>query len=337
MKVLYVGQYSHGTTSKMRADKISAIVRAEIFDVIDIHIPFYNTNKLWRSLGFRYKKGPLIGNVNRYVLSKFKKIKYDLIWVDKGIFLKEKVIKMFRNHATKMVHFTPDPAFTYHKSALFNSSLPYYDFLITTKSYELDFYNKHVSPSKVIYTTQGFDKEIHKKSENDFKAKKSLVFIGHHEKERESVIRKLLENNIPVTLAGIKWENFANAHKTNSNLNYLGKGVYGDDYVRQLQNARIGWGAISKWIPELHTTRTFEIPACGTALLTERNKETTSFFNEGEVIFYDNETDLIKKINIFLNDEEALELISAKGYEKVHQAGYDYEAILKNVLKTVME
>ncbi|CAM3475389.1 CgeB family protein [Aequorivita lipolytica] len=336
MKVLYVGQYSPGTTSKMRGDKIFGILNAEIFDVIDIHIPFYNTNRLWRSLGFRYNKGPLIGNVNRYVLSKFKKINYDLIWVDKGIFLNEKVIQMFRDYTTKMVHFTPDPAFTYNKSALFNQTLSYYDFLVTTKSYELDFYYKHVDPSKIIYTTQGFDKEIHKKSESDFKSKKGLVFIGRHEKEREIVIRKLLEDEIPVTLAGTKWETFANSHKTNPYLNYLGKGVYGDDYVKQFQNAHIGWGAISKWFPELHTTRTFEIPACGTALLTERNKETTSFFDDSEAIFYDNETDLLEKINFYLNNEKKLELIASRGYEKVHQAGYDYESILRKVLKTVM-
>ncbi len=336
MKVLYVGQYSPGTTSKMRGDKISGILNPDTFDVIDTHIPFYNTSKIWRSLGFRFKKGPLIGNINQYAFSQFKKIKYDLIWVDKGIFLNEKTLKLFRDYATKLVHFTPDPAFAYNKSDLFNKTLKYYDFLVTTKSYELDIYSNHVDASKIIYTTQGFDKEIHKNSDIDFKTKKGLVFIGRHEKEREIVIRKLLENKIPVTLAGTKWESFANTNKDNPFLNYLGKGVYGDDYVKQFQNARIGWGAISKWFPELHTTRTFEIPACGTALLTERNKETTSFFNDNEAIFYDNETDLLEKINYYLNNEKKLELITLNGYEKVHQAGYDYESILKKVLKKVI-
>jgi len=320
----------------MRGDKISGILNPAIFDVIDTHIPFYNTNKLWRSLGFRFKKGPLIAKINQYTLSQFKKINYDLIWVDKGIFLNEKVLKLFRKYAEKLVHFTPDPAFAYNKSVLFNKTLRYYDFVVTTKSYELGFYSKHVDPSKIIYTTQGFDKEIHKKSEKDFQSKKGLVFIGRHEKEREIIIRKLLDTEIPITLAGTKWETFAHSNKTNPNLNYLGKGVYGDDYVKQFQNARIGWGAISKWFPELHTTRTFEIPACGTALLTERNKETTSFFDDSEAIFYDNEADLLKKVIYYLNSEKELELITSNGYEKVHKEGYDYESILSNVLKTVL-
>ena len=37
-------------------------------------------------------------------------------------------------------------------------------------------------------------------------------------------------------------------------------------------------GLLAKWVPELHTTRTFEIPACGTALVTERNSETALVF-----------------------------------------------------------
>ena len=234
-------------------------------------MPFYNTHRLWRSFGFRYKRGPLINNINKYIVAALKEEAYDLIWVDKAVFLTPKTTALLRSRASKLVHFTPDPAFTFHKSKLFLKSLPYYDFLVTTKSYELEHYYKYIKTEKVLYATQGFDAKLHKPSKHPFSKKEGFVFIGHYEDQRAGVLEKLLQNDIKITLAGIKWNRFAKKHQDNPNLIYLGDGVYGEDYVKTLQKAKMAWGALSKWVPELHTTRTFEIPACGTALVTERN------------------------------------------------------------------
>ena len=74
MKVLYIGQYSSGTTSKMRADILRELLIPSKFEVIDTHVPFYNTSKIWRSIGFRYKIGRLISETNNYVLEELKKL-----------------------------------------------------------------------------------------------------------------------------------------------------------------------------------------------------------------------------------------------------------------------
>lgn len=336
MKVLYIGQYTEGTTSKMRALKLKKILDDSEFTVIDTHIPFYKTNKIFRTIGFRYKLGPLIGEVNHFVQKHLSNERYQLIWVDKGVYLNRQTIKTLRNKTDKMVHFTPDPAFTFHKSRLFNENISYYDYVITTKSFELDEYYKRCDKEKVIYVTQGFDKDIHKKSNISYTKKFGIAFLGHHEHDREIIIEKLLENSIPVTLAGIKWNKFSQKHAGNPNLNYLGDGVYGKDYVKTIQGAKIAWGSVSKWIPELHTTRTFEIPACGTALLTEYNKEIASYFNEDEVIFYKNDDELIKKVKLYLSDIELLQRVTTNGYNKVFQKGFDYESILNRVLDKVL-
>ena len=337
MKVLYVGQYSDGTTSKMRCKVIQKILKPTIFQVIDTHIPFYKTHRLLRSFGFRYKKGPLINNINKYIIAALKEKAYDLIWVDKAVFLTPKTTALLRSRASKLVHFTPDPAFTFHKSKLFLKSLPYYDFLVTTKSYELEHYYKYIKTDKVLYATQGFDAKLHKASKHPFSKKEGFVFIGHYENQRAVVLEKLLQNDIKITLAGIKWYQFAEKHQNNPNLIYLGNGVYGEDYVKTLQNAKMAWGALSKWVPELHTTRTFEIPACGTALVTERNLETKSFFKDDEAIFYTNENDLIEKITFFMNNNKPLEVLTKKGASRAVTSAYDYNAILNAILKTILD
>jgi spore maturation protein CgeB len=337
MRILYIGQYSKGTTSKMRADTLRSILKSQIFKIIDTHIPFYNTQRFWRSFGFRYKRGPLINNINKYIVAALKEVTYDLIWVDKAVFITPKTTALLRSRTKKLIHYTPDPAFTFHKSKLFLKSLSYYDFLVTTKSYELEHYYKFIKTDKVLYATQGFDAKLHKPSEHPFSKKEGFVFIGHYEDQRGEVLEKLLQNDIKITLAGIKWNRFAKKHQENPNLTYLGDGVYGEDYVKTLQNAKMAWGALSKWVPELHTTRTFEIPACGTALVTERNLEIQSFFKDDEAIFYTNENDLIEKITFFMNNDKPLEVLTKKGTSRAVTNAYDYNSILNAILKTILD
>lgn len=335
MKILYIGQYSEGTTSRMRAETLKTILNPKEFEVIDIHIPFYQTNPILRSLGFRYKKGPLIRKINQYVIASIQQEYYDLVWVDKAVFIHPKTTKLLKSKTKKLVHFTPDPAFTFHKSTYFIRSLTLYDYVVTTKSYELNHYKKATN-AKLLFATQGYDKNLHLPSDIPFESKKGVAFIGHHEQEREQVLDGLLAANVPLVLAGIKWERFVNRHESNPLLEYLGEGVYGSAYVETIQNAKIAWGALSKWVPEQHTTRTFEIPACGTALLTERNPETESFYMDDEVIFYENHQELISKVKYYLNQEEELKEITQKGLNKVRKDGFDYDSILNKILTTIL-
>ena len=329
--VLYIGIYNEGSTSKMRADKIREILLDWEMDVINTDIPKQKMCRLWQSIGFRYKKGPLIGKVNQYVLENLGNKRYDLIWVDKAIYLTKKTTQEIRNHANKLVHYTPDPAFTFHRSKLFYSSMPLYDYVVTTKSFEIeDFIRVMGSKDRVLYATQGFDKKLHRPI-SEWQYKKGVAFIGHYEDERLEPIKVLLQNDIDVTLAGIGWGKFAKSCSS-EHLNYLGMGVFGDDYVRAISSSLYAWGSVSKWIPEKHTTRTFEIPACKTALLTERNSEIEEFYADDEVIYYEGITELVEKVKYYNAHIDELKVLIEKGYKKVQTGGFDYESIMGNLL-----
>lgn len=339
MKILYIGQYTHGTTSKMRSDALCEILNPDRFEFIDTHIPFYKTSKLWRTIGFRYKIGCLITETNSYVLESLKCFKndlFDLIWVDKGVFLKPSTVKLLKEKSKKLVHFTPDMSFYINKSRLFEKAMNIYDFLITTKSKELTFYHSKIVKEKIILTTQGFSKKNHK-IYHEFKDKENAIcFIGLAEPHRIKVAEKILESKINLKLAGKGWSKFVAKHKHNINLTYIGETVFGDDYSKLISSCKFSIGLLSKNFPELHTTRTFEIPACGTVLLTERNKEIESFFQETDVVFYKNIDDLINKVKYFQQHNNELELIAKNGYFKVHESGYDNYSILKRVLERIL-
>lgn len=333
MTVLYIGHYNEGSTSKMRGEYLKKLLPNFDFTVINIDNPLQWTPRLLRSIGWRYKFGPLIKNINDYIENSLKgKYDYTIVWIDKGVFILPKLVRDLKINSGKLVHFTPDPAFTYHRSNLFYKSLPLYDYCITTKSFEIQVYEKY--GVKTILCTQGYDPFLHK-SYHDFSEKRGVVFIGHKEDERESIIAKLLESRVPVTLAGNHWDKFAKRRRNNRYLDYRGKGIYGLDYAKAISSAKMGLGFLSKWIPELHTTRTFEIPACGTALITERNLEINSIFDDNEAIFYDSVEDVVEKVPYYLDNGVKLKDVTENGHRKIIEGAYNYPGILKRILTQI--
>lgn len=331
MRILYIGQYSEGTTSKMRAEQIASIIPDSTFDVIDIHVPFYKSHRLFRSIGVRYKIGPLLSNINNYINKNLVK-DYDLIWIDKGVFISKKTLLNIRSKAKKLIHFTPDMAFYANKASSFISNMNTYDFLITTKSAEVSMYEENVDSKKIILAKQGYDLKVHQ-SYYTFEEKEDYIsFIGLFENSRGEIIQKIIDNKIHVRVAGKGWSEFVQKNKNNSYFKFVGTGLFSAEYSKFISKSLMSLGLLSKNFPELHTTRTFEIPACKTALITEINKETSSFYNDNEVIFFKDHDDLIKKIKFYIDHKKDLNEVTLRGYDKVISSGYDYKRILQNVL-----
>ena len=329
-RILYIGQYTEGSTSKMRGEALRKIVSPKSFEYIDTNIPFYRCNRLWRSLAFRYKTGRLIQEINQYISSEVNG-RYQAIWIDKGVFIKPKVISYLKTITNTLIHYTPDTAFLENKSRFFNKSLKHYDFVITTKSFERDNYLQFINENQLIFVTQGFNKELHY-PRNTFGEKSiEVLFIGLYEDSRGEIIEFLLKNNITVAVAGKKWSRFNQSHKDDKNFKFLGDGLFSEEYAQTISKSFFSLGLLSKRFPELHTTRTFEIPACRTALITEENKETSKFYKEDEVVFFKDKDDLLSKINYYLSNKDQLKLITEKGYKKVYEGGFEYQEQLKQI------
>lgn len=325
-----------GTTARMRIDNIVNILGDPDIVIIDINEPVSKVNRIWKSLGFRFQVGLLIKFVNEYISSEISSTDaFDLAWIDKNIYINEKNIKRVRSISKKMIHYTPDCAFYMNRSRFFLRSLKYFDYLITTKSFELTYYQKYVEKDKVILTIQGYDNNIHKPHFTFDQKDEGLIFIGLHEMHRERLIQTLIDNGVKVKLAGKKWKYFVRKNDHNKNLIYLGDVLKGDTYASAISSSLFGLGLLSKKFPELHTTRTVEIPACETALLTERTVDTENMFKDDEVIFYSDTPDLMNKINELIDDYDTLKRVIKSGKERCLRSGYDYRSILSEILEKV--
>ena len=335
-KLTYIGQLAPGETCRMRLDCLKQLYPECKFTGIDTLLPLHKCPRLWRSIGWRYKIGPLIKMMNEYLLANLPEEKQDVIWVDKGIFFTPETMSILREKAKKLVHYTPDSAFVspYHRSRLLFKTMSFYDYLITTKSFELDHYIKAAGGrEKILYATQGFQSSLHRPVV-EFSQKSGVVFIGRFEKNRAAAISELLKHNIEVKLAGSGWEKFA---KKNASfyLHYLNNDVFGEKYTRTISGALFGFGSISKWFPEKHTTRTFEIPACGTALLTEKNDEIATFFCDDEVIYYNDVADMIEKIKYYSAHRDELQKLTERGRTRVIADRRDYLGLMQSLMEKI--
>jgi hypothetical protein len=117
---------------------------------------------------------------------------FDLVWVDKAVFLTEKTTVVLRQVARHLVHFTPDPAFRFHRSRHFERSLDYYDIAVTTKSYEVDDYASRLGRSRVLLVTQGYDPSQHYPRKAFRERVPGVVFIGHYEWQRKEIVEAII-------------------------------------------------------------------------------------------------------------------------------------------------
>lgn len=333
MNILLIGPYFQGSTTKMRGEALQQILNPTSFKVIDVETPQKKLSRVFTSLGWRFKVGPMIKEINKFIKKEiYNEPVFDIVWIEKAVFIELETMLLIKDKAKILIHFTPDPAFLYHKSKHFNKTLPFFDFVITTKTFELELYKKY-GAKKILLTTQGFDKSMHKSS-HKFAEKKGVVFIGHYETNRAEIIQFLIDNGITVKLVGVKWKHFAFKNRNNPNLVYIGTGVYGKDYSYLLSSAKYSLGLLSKWIPELHTTRTFEITACKTALFSESNSEIDSIYVKNiDYLPFENAKDILDKIKYYEKKPNELEQIIENGFQKVYTSGLDHFSIVKNILE----
>lgn len=336
MKVLYIGQLNRGSTSKVRYEIIKDLF-GENVQYINISEIMERYPRLIRSIGWRYYFGPLIWRINRQISMKInsQNSQFDLIWIDKGVFILPRIIKILKSNTNKLVHYTPDTSFYENNSRLFRRSMKYFDFLIFTKSFELNEYRKRIAKEKLIILTQAFDPNIHFPRLNSSEKTNKITFIGLFEPEREEIIQSIIDNDLEVNLGGVGWSKFVERNKNNKKLNFIGEFVLESEYAQMISSSKFALGLLSKKFPEKHTTRTFEIPACGTCLVTEKNEEIDSFFNDDECIKFKTIGELVKLILFYQKNEACLEQITINGFRSVVNNKRDYPSQMRETLEKI--
>ncbi|MBC8487497.1 MAG: glycosyltransferase [Bacteroidetes bacterium] len=339
-KILFIGPVYRGGTcyDRMRVMREMGL-EITIFDTT----PYLNDGiKIARSLRHRTKTGLNIIRLNRDLLSVAGK-SYGIthIWFSKAVFIWPETLKKIRKiTAAILIHYTPDAQIIWQRSRHFIKSIPLYDIVFTTKPFELDLY-RELGAQRVYLTYQAYDKNRfypREPSEHDFiKYKADITFIGLYEKYRADCIRAIVDSGVKVKVWGEYWGRYAKWHPWARNV-VMGKSVICEQYCLALSSAKICLGLLSKFMPESTTTRSFEIPACGTFMLAERTKEHMKLFEEGkEAEYFSSKKELVQKIHYYLEHPQKRKDIAAAGRQRCVNSGYSFQDRLKDILEKVQE
>ena len=237
--------------------------------------------------------------------------------------------------------------------------MPLFDYVVTSKRYELDEYRRLCR--QVIYIPLGYAATVHRPvAPKDISARRAfssdIAFIGGWEPRREAMLNLILNMSYNLKIWGYGWDHFVDGRWTprrafrmrllagkepfriskNQGLARALQGgeVYGDAYAWALSGARINVGFLRRLCPDQHTTRTFEIPACGSMMIADRTDEHQEFFEEGEDCeFFSSEEELLDKIRFYLQHESIRAKVAQRGYHRCLNSGYSYEQRLLSVMR----
>lgn len=339
--LLYVGELTAPTYVPTCLDRMNALkdLGQTVFPLDAM--PYYLWGGKWiGGVCRKLKAGPPISGLNAAVLREARRTRPQVVWLDKAIWIRPGTLRTLKQElGCRLVHFTPDPAITFHRSRHFLSSIRLYDLIVTTKSYELDAY-RALGARDLLFLQVAFDRDAHRPMafENDTQRAafaSDVAFIGHWEPERERLLNEVRAVECRLAVWGPRW-NEALARNAYLKAAHRGGALKGPDYARGWSGAKIGLCFLSKLAPDRTTTRSVEIPACGTFMLAERTEEHLSLFEEGkEAAFFGSAEEMLDKIRYYLKHDDERRRIADAGRERCLKSDYSQHGRMKEILHAV--
>jgi glycosyltransferase involved in cell wall biosynthesis len=293
-----------------------------------------------RSLAHRINLGLPLRRLNRDLLAFVETLPaLSHVWVDKGRWIRPETLTAIRDRfGASLVHYSNDSLFLANRSRHFRTSVRLYDFLFTTKDFELEHYRR-AGARRVGHVFDGVSGERffprQPSGEQLDRYGADVTFIGRCEPHYAACLRAAAGSGADLRIWGPRWPRFARSHAW-ARPCVVGSGLWREDYPVALSVAKIGLGLLSKGFPETTTTRSFEIPACRTFMLAERTAEHLSLFEEGkEAEFFDSDDELVDKIRHYLAHPQERERIAAAGRERFLRSDYTRRARVRQMLKIV--
>jgi spore maturation protein CgeB len=287
---------------------------------------------MWRAGGHLF--APLVATAMSKLLGNKQ---FDLCHVDNGEWVSPSVVRVLRQHCLRVINYNiDDPTGPRDRMrfAAYRRAVPHYDLLAVVRQDNIPEIEalgaRHAmrvyrSADEVEHAPQSLTNEDHARWDCD------VLFLGTWMPERGPFLVELIKRGVPLTIRGGNW------HKapewTALKAHHKGGPVYGADYAKAIQCARVNIGMLSKGNRDLHTTRSLEIPSLGGLFCAERTVEHLGMYQDGtEAIFWSTAEECAKQCMTLLQDEERRRAIAEKGRARYLRDGNHNERIMASML-----
>jgi hypothetical protein len=211
----------------------------------------------------------------------------------------------------------------------FINAIPYYDVNLVFRPHNISEYESIGGINVRLFPPFYLPEQV-----ITIEGKKELdvVFIGHYTSDRLSAINKLLDNGVSVKVYGTGWDETL----LSDEYRYDGpiEALYDETYYQIISQSKIALAFLSKLNRDVYTRRSFEIPACGTVMVSERTSELESLYEDGEeAVFFSDEYELVSKVKNLLKDKTKISRIAFLGQIRAKESGYSVECRVDKLLK----
>ncbi len=331
-RILYLG-FQGGNTSK----RVNALRRlGHEVTHLDPYSLFPYRDFIGRLI--YYGGGPLIESYLKYkILPMISNERFDMTFVDGGELIGPKMMKVLRAVSTRIINYNNDDPFgrrDKNKWRLYLQAVPHYDVLAVVRPDNIgEAYA--LGARKVLQVFMAVDeldgpREI--TPEDRRRLSHDVLFIGTWMPERGPFLAALLQAGLPLAIYGNRWQKAPEWPILKGV--WQGPAIYGDDYIKAIQLAKISLGLLSKGNRDLHTTRTFEIPYAGGLLCAERTSEHLALYEEDvEAVYWSEVDECMEKCKKLLNDDKKRVEIAERGRLRCLRNGIFNESNLKKMLE----
>ncbi len=269
-------------------------------------------------------------SANKKLLEAAEDDKPDILLIFKGMDIYPTTLCRLRDWGIKLVNYNPDHPFTYVSRGSGNrnvlSSIPFFDLHLTYSTDIAASFNKKYPDKKIEIVPFGF--KLSDEEYAEFHADEEIMracFIGYADRERASVVRKILDHGLELDVYGNEWVRY---FPKPSSLLRIFPAESGIDYYRTMHRYRVQLNLFRGHNVNAHNMRSFEVPAAGGVMLAPDTPEHRKFFIESSEIFlYRTVEDIPEVISCILqlSDHETSNIRNNARSRSVN-SGYDYDS-----------
>lgn len=280
-----------------------------------------------------------VARANEHLLRCAESEDFDVVWVVNARVLRTSTVQQLRllQPGVPIAFYSEDDLSAWHNLSIhLVGCLRHFDVVFTAKSF-----NCHADElprlgvRNLHYVDQSYDARRHRpvqvSPEDRERLGAPVGFVGTFEADRAEAMLHLARNGIVVRVWGGGWP--LHWRIRHPNLRIEGRPLRGDEYPTALCATGINLGFLRKLNRDRHTSRSFEIPACGAFMLAERTDEHLRLFEEGvEAEYFADSGELLEKVRFYLDHPEARSAIAEAGFRRCQRSGYSYRDRLPSML-----
>lgn len=267
-------------------------------------------------------------------------MKPDLIVVMKGVSLFPSSLRTIRQMTPGSIlininyddYLSASPG---NKFSHLDQMIPCYDYFFPSKKINVEELLE-LGARNVQYLPLGYDPSIHYpvsiSTEEARIYRAEVSFIGTHTWARAWLLSTITDYNLSI------WGDLWTMKHLDPGLALAATNrlVLGREFSKVVGSSRISLNFFREGNRDTHNLKTFEIPACGGFVISQRSDELGDFFEEGkEVVTFKGAEELKDKIDYYLQHDEEREKIARGGYRRLQRGKHTIRDRVERMLSMI--